>query len=146
MENPIKMDDLGVPLFLETPIYSQLLFCPWWNKVWLTFILKDPQSLFLEVLWGIPTPLWSEWPQGQTSWFMLHKFVASWKRMQAVEVTVTSYHSRDSWCNLNRDENTRVLTVCGSCSESHEDVSHRDYSVWICVYNDHLSYQIVSIS
>ena len=22
MENPIKMDDLGVPLFLETPIYS----------------------------------------------------------------------------------------------------------------------------
>ena len=24
MENPIKMDDLGVPLFLETPIFS---FC-----------------------------------------------------------------------------------------------------------------------
>ena len=24
MENPIKMDDLGVPLFLETPIYP-----PW---------------------------------------------------------------------------------------------------------------------
>ena len=23
MENPIKMDDLGVPLFLETPIYSR---------------------------------------------------------------------------------------------------------------------------
>ena len=23
MENPIKMDDLGVPLFLETPIYVQ---------------------------------------------------------------------------------------------------------------------------
>ena len=22
MENPIKMDDLGVPLFLETPIYQ----------------------------------------------------------------------------------------------------------------------------
>ena len=22
MENPIKMDDLGVPLFLETPIYE----------------------------------------------------------------------------------------------------------------------------
>ena len=35
MENPIKMDDLGVPLFLETPVYitgkcltpSQLLVC-----------------------------------------------------------------------------------------------------------------------
>ena len=25
MENPIKMDDLGVPLFLETPILYQLL-------------------------------------------------------------------------------------------------------------------------
>ena len=24
MENPIKMDDLGVPLLLETPIYFQL--------------------------------------------------------------------------------------------------------------------------
>ena len=23
MENPIKMDDLGVPLFLETPLYDQ---------------------------------------------------------------------------------------------------------------------------
>ena len=22
LENPIKMDDLGIPLFLETPIYS----------------------------------------------------------------------------------------------------------------------------
>ena len=24
MENPIKMDDLGVPLFLETPIWQEL--------------------------------------------------------------------------------------------------------------------------
>ena len=26
MENPIKMDDLGVPLFLETPISSMQVF------------------------------------------------------------------------------------------------------------------------
>ena len=26
MEKPIKMDDLGVPLFLETPIYMQKSF------------------------------------------------------------------------------------------------------------------------
>ena len=26
MENPIKMDDLGIPLFLETPIYKKTLF------------------------------------------------------------------------------------------------------------------------
>ncbi len=25
MENPIKIDDLGVPLFLETPIYAWIL-------------------------------------------------------------------------------------------------------------------------
>ena len=28
MENPIKMDDLGVPLFLETPISTQELGFP----------------------------------------------------------------------------------------------------------------------
>ena len=27
MENPIKMDDLGVPLFLETPICSRYGSC-----------------------------------------------------------------------------------------------------------------------
>ena len=26
MENPIKMDDLGVPLFLETPMYPFKMF------------------------------------------------------------------------------------------------------------------------
>ena len=26
MENPIKMDDLAVPLFLETPIYTALVY------------------------------------------------------------------------------------------------------------------------
>ena len=24
MENPIKMDDLGIPLFLETPIFTYI--------------------------------------------------------------------------------------------------------------------------
>ena len=28
MENPIKMDDLGVPLFLETP---NLIYCQFWE-------------------------------------------------------------------------------------------------------------------
>ena len=27
MENPIKMDDLGVPVFLETPIYTKICQC-----------------------------------------------------------------------------------------------------------------------
>ena len=34
MENPIKMDDLGVPLFLETPIYRiRCLKCPPGHRV-----------------------------------------------------------------------------------------------------------------
>ena len=34
MENPIKMDDLGVPLFLETPICARVDQLPWfpYNK------------------------------------------------------------------------------------------------------------------
>ena len=31
MENPIKMDDLGVPLFLETPICIQLSAADVWG-------------------------------------------------------------------------------------------------------------------
>ena len=39
MENPIKMDDLGVRLFLETPIYT-------------------PTSIFAtdDILWFVPHP------------------------------------------------------------------------------------------
>ena len=35
MENPIKMDDLGVPLFLETPIYPpySIPFMVYYNSV-----------------------------------------------------------------------------------------------------------------
>ena len=39
MENPIKMDDLGVPLFLETPIYYIYPFFP----SWLAFFLPSNQ-------------------------------------------------------------------------------------------------------
>ena len=39
MENPIKMDDLGVPLFLETPKWN-------WNP-WTTFFL--PGQAFVEI-------------------------------------------------------------------------------------------------
>jgi len=38
MENPIKLDDLGVPLFLETPIYFHLV-------VFLSFFREHPESL-----------------------------------------------------------------------------------------------------
>ena len=33
MENPIKMDDLGVPLFVETPIYIYTIKLHWIRKV-----------------------------------------------------------------------------------------------------------------
>ena len=32
MENPIKMDDLGVPLFLETSIWWIFMASPWWSS------------------------------------------------------------------------------------------------------------------
>ena len=32
METPIKMDDLGVPLFLETPIYWEMVDNPRYKK------------------------------------------------------------------------------------------------------------------
>ena len=35
MQNPIKMDGLGVPLFLETPIYMELYYPIVWG-------LKEP--------------------------------------------------------------------------------------------------------
>ena len=36
MKNPIKMDDLGVPLFLETPIYIYIYKCEFCSElIWL---------------------------------------------------------------------------------------------------------------
>ena len=47
METPIKMDDLGVPLFLEIPIYSQKTttyrFPP--NNAWFPSSLKRPYKI-----------------------------------------------------------------------------------------------------
>ena len=45
MENPIKMDDLGVPLFLETPIY-QLVNAGFLNhQQYQVAVLKLPNGL-----------------------------------------------------------------------------------------------------
>ena len=38
MENPIKMDDLGVPLFLETPMYNSSFF---FTLIPLTFKIRN---------------------------------------------------------------------------------------------------------
>ena len=47
MENPIKMDDLGVPLFLETPIYIYiyLLIC--------VYLLLQPFMICCQMLAGL---------------------------------------------------------------------------------------------
>ncbi len=43
MENPIKMDDLGVLLFLETPIYINIIYVYQffidWSDILLTFFV-----------------------------------------------------------------------------------------------------------
>ena len=42
MENPIKMDDLGVPLFLETPIYNIYMFMnSWWFSASHSFVFRE---------------------------------------------------------------------------------------------------------
>ncbi len=41
---PIKMDDLGVPLFLETPIYWYHLESRWRNSHWSWFIIAPYKS------------------------------------------------------------------------------------------------------
>ena len=43
MENPIKMDDLGVPLFLETPMWS----C---DVVWVNLCRDQSDDLILKCL------------------------------------------------------------------------------------------------
>ena len=40
MENPIKMDDLGVSLFLETPTY-ETWFWSIWKPSWVNLFLSD---------------------------------------------------------------------------------------------------------
>ena len=42
MENPIKMDDLGVPLFLETPIWVSWLFLSKKSRVRKSFYARTP--------------------------------------------------------------------------------------------------------
>ena len=48
MENPIKMDDLGVPLFLETPIYPpySIPFMVYYNSVVFHLIFFTPNNPF----------------------------------------------------------------------------------------------------
>ena len=50
MENPIKMDDLGVPLFLETPIYSNIANGSFGPSVTLTIFLRYPTPRFADFL------------------------------------------------------------------------------------------------
>ena len=50
MENPIKMDDLGVPLFLETPMCPWLAFDYWKDHSRNTQILT---SLRRRIVWHL---------------------------------------------------------------------------------------------
>ena len=46
MENPIKMDDLGVPLFLETPIYIYMLPPPEKSTVFMGVVRANSRKIF----------------------------------------------------------------------------------------------------
>ncbi len=73
MENPIKMDDLGVPLFLETPIYLYQQSYIWVNRdsSQTSKVLKQSE-LFLE---GFPQLIKPPFKvtSHQFSWFNWHK-------------------------------------------------------------------------
>ena len=70
MENPIKMDDVGVPLFLETPIYMYIWYLLQIADVW----VSSPLS---HLSWQLPTPggwsthwrrgKWDTWPWNQAA-------------------------------------------------------------------------------
>ena len=47
MENPIKMDDLGVPLFLETPIWTLRIVptAPFLNRISWGWRIRNPQVI-----------------------------------------------------------------------------------------------------
>ena len=52
MENPVKMDDSGVPLFSETSMYLVgfgwlgLVFSGWWQLTKVFFLNTDPWGPF----------------------------------------------------------------------------------------------------
>ena len=62
MENPIKMDDLGVPLFSETPIW-------WIGELWNIFV-----NSFQGKLYGTMDDLRLEHHRVQA------KYIATWRR------------------------------------------------------------------
>ena len=47
MENPIKMDDLGVPLFLQTPVYTQKGIVSR-NKIWIVTLIHFMQHIIYD--------------------------------------------------------------------------------------------------
>ena len=49
MENPIKMDDLGVPLFSETPKYSQKTS----KTLCISGALMQPSKILMILHWGV---------------------------------------------------------------------------------------------
>ena len=73
MENPIKMDDLGVPLFLETPIFGSFQQKTpripqevWLDPSWVPGGLLDPFAAATSGRMGFfrgskPTGLTEEW-------------------------------------------------------------------------------------
>ena len=53
MENPIKMDDLGVPLFLETPIYT--------NEPYVRAVCEEVDFGHLTSMFHDPKCSWLRW-------------------------------------------------------------------------------------
>ncbi len=126
METPIKMDDLGVPLFLETPICK---YHTWYYCTSITYYdqfitnnmtFNHKFMLYMEVKPAPSLPAWSS---------ALGCLFPTWEPSPAGETgslsTVTVPVSRsDSWCacSLSLSKSTRMTWIMkGSCDESSFD-------------------------
>ena len=77
METPIKMDDLGVPLFLQTPILIAVN-CPffsgnpsWWSESHLEHIVSNrttSTTMFQEVHFNLSLLMWAAKPKHDMVW------------------------------------------------------------------------------
>ena len=67
MENPIRMDDLGVPLFLETPIYLAIWVC--YSNIDLQWQCMSGGSNFLNMfLWVFVLPETNSLSRTENGW------------------------------------------------------------------------------
>ena len=113
LENPIKMDDSGVPLFLETPIYLSMisLLLIFIIEFWLVRANKDQlQEEKIELCWG---DVWRRHFAGMKSKKKACRdciFHICWLSLQVAEFKHWIRHKYGSWTQIGRTS-TQICCV-----------------------------------